>query len=220
MPGWWTHLSPKGQQSEDFSHGHANLGLAHGITGPLSLLALALRRGVCVPGQAEAIERIAAFLDTWQQQDSDGLWWPWWITWPQLHGHAPLEPNPMRPAWCYGVPGQARALQLAALALGDHHRADRAVAALADVAADVTRLTQVNSTLCHGRAGLLQTLRRAVADDPTKRLENAVLNLECQDTPVHVAGTGLLEGSAGWALAHLPRPAHHTRWDTCLLITN
>lgn len=39
-----------------FAGGHADLGLAHDITGPLALLARAMRRGITVEGQAAAIE--------------------------------------------------------------------------------------------------------------------------------------------------------------------
>lgn len=58
LPGWWTYLAPSGQRSPDYPDGHGNLGLAHGITGPLALLALATRHRVTVPGQQEAIRRI------------------------------------------------------------------------------------------------------------------------------------------------------------------
>lgn len=32
FPGWWTHLAPTGRWSADFPDGHANNGMAHGIS--------------------------------------------------------------------------------------------------------------------------------------------------------------------------------------------
>ncbi|MGW1807070.1 lanthionine synthetase LanC family protein [Streptomyces sp. NPDC002078] len=46
--------------------GHGNFGLAHGIAGPLALLAMALRHGHAVPGQTQAIIRICDWLDRWR----------------------------------------------------------------------------------------------------------------------------------------------------------
>ncbi|WP_190394493.1 lanthionine synthetase C family protein [Nocardiopsis quinghaiensis] len=220
VPGWWTRLSPKGQESPGFVHGHANLGMAHGIAGPLAVLATALHHGVEVPGQVDAIEYIAAWMNIWRHRDDDGVWWPRWITWPQYLEQQPVEPNPMRPTWCYGIPGQARAQHLAALALGRTGRAAESVDALAACATDQDRLAALDASLCHGRSGLLQTLRRTAEDEGTGRLDKVVRNLEHQVTVRPSTGTGLLEGSSGQALAHLPAPAHRTRWDTCLLITS
>jgi hypothetical protein len=42
------------------------------IAGPLALLALAMRRGITVPGQDEAIDRICAWLDAWRQPGTAG----------------------------------------------------------------------------------------------------------------------------------------------------
>ena len=58
LPGWWSPVSPGGRVDAAFPGGHANTGMAHGITGPLTLLAAALRRGIAVEGHIEAIERI------------------------------------------------------------------------------------------------------------------------------------------------------------------
>ncbi len=46
LPGWWVPHDPRRGDSPHFPGGHGNLGAAHGITGPLLLLAQALRRGI------------------------------------------------------------------------------------------------------------------------------------------------------------------------------
>lgn len=218
LPGWWSLQAPL-SRGGDFAGGHANLGMAHGISGPLALLSLAQLRGVTVAGQREAIARICSWMDDWRTTDTAGTAWPRWITRPQYRGTAAAETNPMRLAWCYGTPGQARAHHLAALATGDDDRRAMAVDALAACAADTDRIVALDGSLCHGRAGLLQTLRRAAADDPTAALARHLPDLEDQARAAPCTGTPLLEGSSGKTLALLPATAHATVWDACLLIT-
>ncbi|MGH3852526.1 MAG: hypothetical protein ACRDR6_03320 [Pseudonocardiaceae bacterium] len=56
VPGWWTSDAPSGQPPGAFLDGHADLGMAHGISGPLALLSLAMRHGIIVDGQVAAID--------------------------------------------------------------------------------------------------------------------------------------------------------------------
>ncbi len=70
LPGWWVRHDPQRGHSPHFPGGHANLGAAHGITGPLLLLAQTLRRGIAVHGHRDAIRTICDHLDTWRQ-DTD-----------------------------------------------------------------------------------------------------------------------------------------------------
>ncbi|RNL85556.1 lanthionine synthetase C family protein [Halostreptopolyspora alba] len=217
LPGWWSPNAPLSHG--DFSGGHANLGLAHGISGPLALLALALRSGVTVDDQHTAIRRICTWMDHWRAPGPGGTRWPRWVTRAQHRNGNGAETNPALLAWCYGTPGQARAQQLAAHALGDHQRCAMATHALAACATDTAGMAALDGSLCHGRAGLLQTLRRAAEDDPTTTLEPHLRNLEHQARGAPCTGTGFLEGSAGHALALLPSTAHTTGWDACLLTT-
>ena len=111
LPGWWVGHDPQRTHSAGFPGGHANLGIAHGITGPLALLAHALRRGIVVDGHHEAIAAICAWLDTWRNDTGAAPAWPRWITREQLRTGRPSRPGPLRPSWCYGTPGIARAQQ-------------------------------------------------------------------------------------------------------------
>lgn len=217
LPGWWAGNAPLSQG--DFSGGHANLGLAHGISGPLALLSLAYTSGVTVQGQRTAIERICSWMDHWRTIDTDGARWPRWITRSQLRDKDDAESNPMPLAWCYGIPGQARAQQLAAQALGDDNRRAMTIRALTSCATNTDAITALDGSLCHGRAGLLQTLRRAADNDPTHALTPHLAELEHHTRGAACTGAGFLEGAAGNALALLPSTAHATSWDACLLIT-
>lgn len=242
-PGWWTAHSPYGTLSPQFPHGHANLGLAHGITGPLALLALAARHGISVDDHREAINRIGAELDHHRHDDEAGSWWPQWIV---LDQHRPWtrQRGPVRPSWCYGTPGIARALHLAGIATHDSGRrtdAEHAVAACLADADQLRRLT--DDTVCHGWAGLALTAWRTATDagtdartSPLAPHLHGLVDQLFRPAGGHHAGRdddaprgphrgraeGLLEGRRGVELVldTIARaPSAGTRWDRCLLIT-
>ena len=223
LPGWWT-LSPPGRTAAWPPGGHGNNGMAHGITGPLSLLALTARAGSAVTGQTEAIGRIGAWLDDWQQDDRGHPWWPETVSLADHQRRQASQDRPGRPSWCYGTPGIARALQLAALATGEPARQRTAEAAMAGCLSDPRQLGRITGRgLCHGSAGLLMTVTVFAADVSTPghpALDRAAVLL--LDGPADPGtGPGFLTGDAGHALAlHAlagsapPR----TRWDACLLL--
>jgi hypothetical protein len=233
VPGWWSDLAPSGKASPDYPEGHANNGLAHGIAGPLVLLALAARRGTTVDGQAEAIGRICSWLDDWRQDGPAGCWWPYWITRDRLRSGHPGA-GPSRPSWCYGTAGIARAQQLAALATGDAARQRMAEHALLCAMRDEEQLSAIRDlSLCHGYAGLLHITRLVAADATNPDLRDCTPQLLAPFTASHpeaLAGQllhppdgpgdiGLLEGAAGVALALTQAEAHsESGWDSCLLI--
>lgn len=224
LPGWWTHLDPSGRMSPEYSGGHGNLGMTHGITGPLALLATAMKRGVTVHGHTEAIGRICAWVDTWRHDYGAGPWWPQWVTRDEQRASRSTQAGPLRPSWCYGTPGQARAQQLAGQATGDTERQHLAEEALLGCVTDERQLSYLtDASLCHGWAGLVHTVWRATADAYTGELSTHVPHL--RDRLIHHCGEpgtkpGLLEGDAGPALAlhttaaDAPPPPE---WDACLL---
>ncbi len=226
LPGWWTFHDLHVTQSDDVPGGHANLGIAHGIAGPLALLAQALRRGITVDGHVTAIDTICTWLDTWRHDADSGTWWPQWITRDQLRTGRPNPLGPLRPSWCYGTPGLARAQQLAAVATSDTRRQKLAENALAGCLSDPVQLRRITDTsLCHGWAGLYQTVWRAARDALTPEISASLPHLtDLLAQCCHAGqgeGTGLLEGDAGLALA-LHTAAHTappiSGWDACLLI--
>lgn len=233
LPGWWSHLAPSGKTSLDYPQGHANNGIAHGICGPLAVLSLAARRGITVDGHLDAITRILAWLDRWQQDSPTGPWWPYWITREQLRSGTP-GPGPSRPSWCYGTAGFARAQQLAALALNDPLRQRMAEAALLRAMTDPGQLAAtVDVSLCHGFAGLAHITQLVAADAITPGLTDCLPRLLAPITgtapgtladslidPPGGGDIGLLEGAAGTALAlhsfYTGTPSA-SGWDTCFL---
>lgn len=226
LPGWWTQHGPYRQPQPEFPGGHANLGLAHGIAGPLALLALAFRDGVVVDGHGQAMTRICAWLDRWQQRRSGASWWPQWITLEEAREGVSRWRYPPRASWCYGTPGIARAYQLAALATNDLRRQRRVEHALLSCVRDPAQVGQVTEPgLCHGAAGLFHASYRMACDDPTGTIADCLpdmTDLLVQRIRATVPTAEFLDGMAGAALAlntvsngRRPQPG----WDRCLLLS-
>jgi len=229
VPGWWTRDSPTGRPEDTMSAGHGNFGMAHGVAGPVALLALASRAGHTVPGQLETLAASCQLLEQWAQPASEGgAAWPETVsleTW--LKGPTP-QFRAGRPSWCYGTPGIARALQLAALACGRESSRTRAEALLAACLSDVTQLVRVtDGTICHGWAGVCLVAHRAAseahADSPLRRTLprlRAQFAAYLAHNPV-AEGAGLLTGADGVLLTiHTLFPSHpvSSAWETCLLL--
>lgn len=225
LPGWWTANGPSGHPDPRWPGGHANLGMAHGISGPLALLSAAMIGGITVPGQAEAIELTDRFLSSWRCGPETSPWWPGMISAREWAGAAVDQPGPQRPSWCYGTPGIARALHLAAQALDARTRAAEARAALVACITDDAQLAALgDDTLCHGWAGLVHTARRMLTDaepggdaaDAMAQLEHRWRHRRTQVARELSEVSGMLEGDTGIALTDLPAG---TGWDLCLLTT-
>jgi hypothetical protein len=133
-----------------------------------------------------------------------------------------IEPGPARSAWCYGDPGVAVALLLAARDVGEP--AWEAVAtALAMGAANrpPDQSGVVDAGLCHGSAGLAHLFNRmyqmtsepVLADAARFWVERTLEEPACK-------GPGLLEGAAGVALAlEAASTTAEPVWDQILLVS-
>ncbi|GAA2052326.1 hypothetical protein GCM10009839_69620 [Catenulispora yoronensis] len=225
LPGWWVSHDPTRKAPAGYP-GHANLGAAHGIAGPLALLAQAARKGITVEGQHQAIADICRWLYRWHRDEDGTCWWPEHLGAEDLRSGRSRQTGPARPSWCYGTPGIARAGQLAALALADRTLQQHFEDALLGCLGDETQLEQLsNAGLCHGWAGTFQTAWRAAADAATPALRHQLPRLAdklaAAAAQPHGHGPGLLTGTAGTALA-LHTAATDTAptcgWDACLLI--
>jgi hypothetical protein len=228
LPGWWSGTGPASMPDPAWPDGHLNLGMAHGIAGILALLSGAMRAGIHVDGQARAVAELCAAFDRYRQGSTACPWWPATVT-PGEHKRGRADSSRQgRPSWCYGTPGQARAQQLAGLALGDRERMRTAERALAGCVHDrqVTRLL-TDASLCHGWAGLVQALWRTASDAPDPGPLRAALREARRGMEDHLvrmgppASSGLLEGTSGIQLAQddLPRAGEPPAWDACLLLT-
>ncbi|WP_433177340.1 lanthionine synthetase C family protein [Actinoallomurus sp. CA-150999] len=225
VPGWWTGHVPDGKPTHDYQDGHSDQGMAHGITGPLALMALACRAGVTVPGQINAITTIQSWLEDWRQDGPAGPWWPERITLAEHATRWPRQNGPARPSWCYGTPGIARALHLAAQTLHDPARQTAAEDVLLACVTDTAQLARLDTpALCHGWAGLIAAVAATSADATTPALANQLpalitslldrLDLDPGERP------GLIDGTAGVALLlHSLTTGQLTGWTNSLLLT-
>ena len=217
LPGWWCWNGPR-LDREPPPGGHANHGMAHGITGPLALLALTLRDGITVDRHTEAITRICHWLDTWQQDTDAATWWPETLTLSDLHHGTPSQQQPSRPSWCYGTPGIARAQQIAAQALHDTDRQYAAEAAFIRCVNNPAQLRKLSDrSLCHGTAGILTAGRRMAAESLIPVPLASLMWLHQRTSPANSEPAGFLDGAAGADLANAA--AASTSWDACLLLS-
>ncbi len=77
VPHWHTtFLHATDNLRKFYPDGHVNLGMAHGIPGPLALLSLSASQGVEVTGQHDAIVRIADLIVKAQCSDEWGVGFP------------------------------------------------------------------------------------------------------------------------------------------------
>ncbi len=183
-PRWHTPARFMADDSMARHHpnGSLNCGLAHGIPGPVALMALAIRDGVVVPGLAEALHRAASWLVAHRTHDAWGVAWPTAVPLDAAGGvDATATVEPGRNAWCYGSPGVARALWLAGDALDDPGMRRLAVEAMEAVFRRPVARRMIDSpTFCHGVAGLLQITLRFAHDTALPSFADAAETLTRQ----------------------------------------
>ncbi|MFF5206164.1 lanthionine synthetase C family protein [Streptosporangium sp. NPDC000396] len=244
VPGWW--VPPERQPTEfdrgTFPRGDFNLGLAHGIPGPLALLALCAGHGIRVEGHDAAMHRIGTWIAGWAMHGEDGPYWQLRIPFDdEVAGTAPRQDTIA--AWCYGTPGVAFSLLRASevLAIPEWRR----------LALDGLHAVQpgpYGPTVCHGHSGLLQVFVRAgqaAADqrllDRAAELGRQVMDAADPEAPFmfrhlqpeaddtgwisesrleEVDTAGIVEGAAGVAAALLSLlPGGDPYWDRVLMLS-
>lgn len=241
VPGFWSTTPPSRnpETHRDLQEfGHLNLGLAHGVAGPLALLSLCRLRGISVTGQVEAIRSLMGILQKFCKEDRYGIYWPNTISLEQWdRGSSPASRG--RASWCYGAPGVSRAVALAAASAGNTEwlrMAERSVESILQVPLDDWGVS--HWSLCHGWAGTMQVLRYftdgphgdrvwdvidAIADRVLSEIEAEGLpafELGEGNLATGVSPAGFLEGAAGLALAlddYAGRPTDFP-WDAALML--
>jgi hypothetical protein len=240
-PRWWTpaHLLGSDEMTALHPYGNLNCGLAHGIPGPLALLALALMNGIRVEGCEEVVDGLADWLIAYQVADAWGVNWPYAVS---LTVEGLSEPPDAtragsRAAWCYGAPGVARSLWLAGVARNRPEWRELAIEAMAAVYRRPHTARQINSpTFCHGVAGLLQVTLRFANETRLPMFTAAASELiewllsayepdslmgyrNWEPGGTRVDQPGLLEGAAGVLLTLLAAATEvEPSWDRAFLL--
>lgn len=235
-PAWYTppELLYDDEQRSHYPFGNLNLGLAHGIPGPLAALALALLCGLETTEARAATEALAAWVAAHVSLGEDGPGWDTVV--PLTRGPNGLAEVPVhrvgRDAWCYGTPGVARALFLAGRALERSDLRNLAIEAMAAVYRRPPRERGIDSpTFCHGVAGLLQITLRFHHDtglplfaEAASALTEQILGAVDPDRPMGIASLepgdnkvdqpGVLDGAAGVSLVLLSAASEvEPTWD-------
>jgi lantibiotic biosynthesis protein len=241
-PRWWTpaHLFGDEEMAARHPHGNLNCGLAHGIPGPLALMAIALSCGISVGGLEDTVDRVAAWLIERRADDAWGANWPFAV--PLMRDGSPdlagAARQPCRAAWCYGAPGVARALWLAGVARDRPEWRDLAIAAMEAVYRRPIAARQIDSpTFCHGVAGLLQVTLRFANDTRLPVFTHAAASLtewllsayepdsllgyrNWEPSGTRVDHAGLLDGAPGVLLALLAASTDvEPSWDRAFLLS-
>lgn len=243
MPGggvsWHTawDLLPEYQRPA-YTRGHYNLGVAHGVPGVVAVLGQACAAGVAAdrarPLLRGAVEWLLA-----QELPADS---------PSRFAYSAAPdstPSPSRAAWCYGDPGIAAALLVAARGAGEEaweREALRIARSAARRPEDDTGV--VDAGICHGAAGLALVYHRIFQATGDEELGEAARawarrTLEMEKPGEGVAGyrswgpargggdpawqddAGLLTGAAGVALTLLAAATPvEPEWDRFLLVSS
>jgi class I lanthipeptide synthase len=235
---WWTPPAEIHQESrEEYPSGRADLGVAHGVAGVIGLLG-----GICGAGVEQAtarplLEGAVRWLLAHSMPTEAGPTFPLWV--------APgFQPWPARCAWCYGDPGIAAALLVAARGAGDADW-EQAAVALACRAAErpASGTGVVNACFCHGAAGLAHIYNRMYQVTGEPKLRRAAVywlertlgfyrlardngdswvegNKNPAQRPWTWTGVELVDGAAGVALVLLAAATSvEPTWDRMFLIS-
>lgn len=230
-PGWWAapDQHPRLVAATLGPSGAATTGVAHGVAGPLALLACAGQAGFTVTGQDAAVRHAAAWLLRWKTASHR---WPVHLAGDELDtGQTTARPG-RNTAWCYGAPGIGRALMLAGQALGDSELIDAGRTALCGLVERPTEWDAEGPTLCHGYAGVMRCA--AGVDDTVAELAATAIARDIDPGRPFVFAhsghdrrhdyPGFLTGAAGVGLvladhADLPAAQVKTSWDALLLLS-
>lgn len=151
VPRWFIkkeHLFTD-EEKRYYDKGILNLGLSHGIPGPLIILCKAYNKNIIVDGQKESIERIveniinAKIKGTNQWNGMIGL---------DEYINGASNSDAVRDAWCYGTPGIAYSLLVASHTLKNSNLFEMSCEAMKESVKNEKGL--FSPSFCHGYSGL------------------------------------------------------------------
>ncbi|MGO8994798.1 MAG: lanthionine synthetase C family protein [Polyangiaceae bacterium] len=158
---WWPR-DFRGDASTGF-----NLGVAHGVPGVIALLGRAWRAGIARRRCAMLLEGAVAWLLHQELPSSS----PSAFAATSRRG---ARPTPARSAWCYGDPGIAASLLVAARATGERAWEHAAIRIGVRAALrDPDTCGVVDAGLCHGAAGLAHVFNRLHVETDDERFGRA-----------------------------------------------
>ena len=220
------------ENSPHLQNGYINFGLAHGVPGPIVLMAKALESNLNVSDLRESLSILANELAEASYEDSYG------INWTTRHVEGEEAARETRTAWCYGLPGVARSLYMAGSVLNEVKLTDKALESLLSIDRRPYAVRAIpGPTFCHGASGLLQVVLRMRHDTQSPELDiladsllSQLLQLYIPNDALgfrhfekgnhYVTSPSLLTGAIGPALVMLASVSNEAPdWDQIFLLS-
>lgn len=181
LPRW--HINPELQyseyDSEMFPDGSINLGLAHGIAGPMMLLSKIYSSGIAEEKYLLAVKRQIDFYKSFMFFDANGvIYWPKKVSYKDIIEGTASSPLTKRTSWCYGNVGISRSLMVSSRNIGNLTESDffanniNAVSSL-----DTNELYLNLPIICHGYAGLLCILDATYKETPKEKIKEMIFRV-------------------------------------------
>ncbi len=213
IPGWYVphEFQFTDHEKQNYPEGNFDQGLAHGVSGVLAFLSIALLGGAEVKHQREAIEIIAGWLISKKKGET---YWTDRISFEEEVGRKPSrDASFLMDAWCYGTAGVARSLYLAGTALQSPSLQKLASDAFLSIFSRDFSLLE--KTFCHGIAGLLAITQLMAHDTQIQELKDWSIRLKEKlsfDEENPGLPPGLLSGLSGILLTLLPYEKGRFTW--------
>jgi len=176
IPKWHIHneFLFSDNEKNSYRNGILNVGLSHGISGPLIILSKAYKRRIIVDGHRDAIKRITEDIIKLKNHNDNN--WTGMIDAEYYINSNDILDLPTRSAWCYGTPGTAFALLTAAEALNDNELAEIAKKAMKDLIGNEQQV--FSPSFCHGYAGIAYLYKRFFEKTNTKEFYEESIRLK------------------------------------------
>jgi lantibiotic modifying enzyme len=200
--------------------GYHNLGVAHGVPGAIAFLAQASAAGLGDASARRLAEGAVHWMLAQRLAGEAQSAFPNWV--------APgVPPGPARSAWCYGDPGIAAALMMAADCIDRPDWRETAISLMVQAVRRPRSDTGVvDAGLCHGAGGLGHLMNRMYHATAAATFAEAARTWFAEALAMWFADDanevdhGFLEGSAGLGLALLAAITDRDPgWDAVLLIS-
>lgn len=142
---------------------YIDLGLAHGIAGPISFMSICILNDIYVEGIEKCLERLVSIYDI------NEVYCGKYIYWNKIHvicDDYKKDTVSTRPGWCYGNAGISRTLFMAGKALKNMDLQKKALNSILQFnEMKIDEIGFESSSFCHGYSGLLYVTNLFLQED-------------------------------------------------------
>ena len=156
------------ERRTQYLHGTLDFGVAHGIAGPLALMAYSAARNISVDSQQLAIEKLISVMDEHKTVKNDIMYWPMILP-AELYKKQNVAATDTRMSWCYGSIGISCVLYQAYKCLGkDGSEYLRNMEIISKTPLRFYNL--LSPIICHGFAGTMAIFNQIYRETSFKEL--------------------------------------------------